>query len=104
MDVARPLKCAKMGFKQMTSQRKCTKERPDPRRFKTLSFSIPSRFIPALSLTPKDFSMWLADGGVKPGIVHGTTDDFGYIITENPPHVHDLPAFLLHLMGIDHTR
>ncbi len=53
---------------------------------------------------PRCFSMWMAGGGVKPGITHGTTDDFGYNITENPVHVHDLQATILHLMGIDHTR
>lgn len=53
---------------------------------------------------PRCFSMWMAGGGVKPGIVHGATDDFGYNITENPVHVHDLHATILHLLGIDHTR
>ncbi len=53
---------------------------------------------------PRCFSMWMAGGGVKPGIVHGATDDFGYNITEKPVHVHDLHATILHLMGIDHTR
>jgi hypothetical protein len=53
---------------------------------------------------PRCFSMWMAGGGVKPGIVYGATDDFGYNITENPVHVHDLHATILHLMGIDHTR
>jgi len=42
--------------------------------------------------------------GVKGGHVHGSTDDFGYNITENPVHVHDLQATILHLLGIDHTR
>jgi hypothetical protein len=53
---------------------------------------------------PRCFSMWMAGGGVKPGIVHGATDDFGYNITEYPVHVHDLHATILHLMGIDHAR
>lgn len=53
---------------------------------------------------PRCFSLWLAGGGIQPGIVHGTTDDFGYNITANPVHVHDLHATLLHLLGIDHTR
>ena len=48
--------------------------------------------------------MWMAGGGVKPGIVHGATDDFGYNIVQDPVHVHDLHATILHLMGIDHTR
>jgi hypothetical protein len=53
---------------------------------------------------PRCFSMWMAGGGVKPGIVHGATDDFGYNITQDPVHVHDLHATILHLMGIDHTK
>jgi hypothetical protein len=50
------------------------------------------------------FSMWLAGGGVKPGYVHGTTDEFGYRAIENRMHVHDLHATILHLMGLDHER
>jgi hypothetical protein len=50
------------------------------------------------------FSWWLAGGGIKPGFVHGATDEFGWNITENPVHVHDMQATLLHLCGIDHTR
>ena len=50
------------------------------------------------------YSWWLAGGGVKPGTVYGTTDDFGWNITENPVHVHDMQATMLHLCGIDHTR
>ncbi len=50
------------------------------------------------------FTMWLAGGGIKPGIVHGETDDFCYNIARDPVHVHDLNATLLHQMGIDHTR
>lgn len=53
---------------------------------------------------PKCFSMWLAGGGSKPGITYGATDDFSYNIVENPMHVHDLHATILHLLGIDHTR
>ena len=52
----------------------------------------------------KAFSWWLAGGGVKPGTVYGATDDFGWNITENPVHVHDMQATMLHLCGIDHTR
>lgn len=51
---------------------------------------------------PRAFSMWMAGGGVKPGLVYGKTDDFSYNITENPVHVHDFQATILHLMGIDH--
>jgi hypothetical protein len=50
------------------------------------------------------FSMWLAGGGIKPGICYGATDDFSYNITENPVDIHDLNATLLHCLGIDHTR
>ncbi|GHB41285.1 DUF1501 domain-containing protein [Mongoliitalea lutea] len=53
---------------------------------------------------PKAFSIWMAGGGVKPGIVYGETDEFGYNITENPVHVHDFHATILHLMGVDHER
>ena len=50
------------------------------------------------------FSMWLAGGGIKPGITYGATDELGYGVVENPVTVHDLHATLLHLMGIDHLR
>ncbi len=50
------------------------------------------------------FSMWLAGGGVKGGMVHGATDEFGFQAVENPVHIHDLHATMLHLMGIDHER
>jgi hypothetical protein len=53
---------------------------------------------------PFAFSIWLAGGGVRPGYVHGATDDFGFHVTENPVHVHDLQATLLHLLGVDHQR
>lgn len=52
----------------------------------------------------KAFSWWMAGGGVKPGSVYGSTDEFGWNITENPVHVHDMQATILHLCGIDHTR
>jgi len=52
----------------------------------------------------KAFSMWLAGGGIKPGITYGATDELGYGVVENPVTVHDLHATLLHLMGIDHLR
>lgn len=48
------------------------------------------------------FTMWLAGGGIKPGITYGATDDLGLTVTENPVHVHDLQATILHLLGIDH--
>jgi uncharacterized protein (DUF1501 family) len=53
---------------------------------------------------PRCFSLWMAGGGIKPGISYGQTDDFSYNIVENPVDVHDLHATLLHLMGIDHER
>jgi hypothetical protein len=48
--------------------------------------------------------VWLAGGGVKGGIEYGKTDDFGFNAVENPVHVHDLHAIILHLLGFDHTR
>ncbi|EMI29169.1 DUF1501 domain-containing protein [Rhodopirellula europaea] len=53
---------------------------------------------------PRCFSLWMAGGGVKPGIVHGATDDFGYNLTEDPVHIHDLHATIMHLLGVDHER
>ena len=53
---------------------------------------------------PRCFTMWMAGGGVRPGIIHGRTDELGYNVVENPVHVHDLQATLLHQMGLDHTR
>jgi hypothetical protein len=53
---------------------------------------------------PRCFTLWLAGGGIKPGITYGTTDDFSYNIVENPVEVHDLHATMLHLMGVDHKK
>ena len=53
---------------------------------------------------PFGFTMWLAGAGVKGGIVHGATDEFGWHAVENKVHVHDLHATLLHVMGLDHER
>ncbi|MDB5310344.1 MAG: hypothetical protein JWO38_4546 [Gemmataceae bacterium] len=50
------------------------------------------------------FTCWLAGGGVKGGTVYGATDEFGFRAQENPVHVHDLHATMLHLLGFDHTR
>ncbi len=50
------------------------------------------------------FSAWLAGGGIRPGIVHGETDDYCYNITADPVHIHDLNATILHCLGIEHTR
>ena len=53
---------------------------------------------------PHGYTIWLAGGGIKPGIVHGATDDFGFFAVENKVHVHDLHATILHQFGLDHTR
>ncbi len=53
---------------------------------------------------PKCFTMWMAGGGVKPGIVHGETDEFSYNVVHNPVHIHEINATILHLMGIDAWR
>jgi len=53
---------------------------------------------------PRCFSIWAAGGGIRPGIVHGKTDDFSYNIVEDPVDVNDLHATLLHLLGFDHER
>ena len=50
------------------------------------------------------YSMWLAGGGIRPGHVHGQTDDYGYNIVRDPVHVHDVNATILHCMGFDHER
>jgi Protein of unknown function (DUF1501) len=50
------------------------------------------------------FSMWMAGGGIRPGIVYGETDDYGYNIIRDPVHIHDLNATLLHCLGFDHER
>lgn len=53
---------------------------------------------------PRCFSLWLAGGGIRPGISYGATDDYSYNIADKPVPVHDLHATMLHLLGIDHTR
>lgn len=53
---------------------------------------------------PRCFTVWMAGGGIKPGVSVGETDDFSYNITRDPVHVHDLNATILHCLGIDHTR
>lgn len=53
---------------------------------------------------PNCFSMWFAGGGMKPGLTLGASDEFGFSVTEDPVHVHDLHATLLHLLGFDHTK
>ena len=53
---------------------------------------------------PFGFSMWMAGAGIKPGMVYGATDEYGWHAVENRVHVHDLHATILHLMGIEHTK
>lgn len=53
---------------------------------------------------PNGFSIWLAGGGVKPGISYGETDEFGYHAVKNKVHMHDLHATILHLLGLDHEK
>ncbi|MDP7017937.1 MAG: DUF1501 domain-containing protein [Pirellulaceae bacterium] len=53
---------------------------------------------------PTAFTVWMAGGGVRGGLTYGSTDEFGYAPTENPVHMHDLHATLLHALGLDHER
>jgi hypothetical protein len=53
---------------------------------------------------PYAFTIWMAGGGIKPGMTYGASDDFGFSVAENPVHVHDFQATILHLLGIDHER
>jgi uncharacterized protein (DUF1501 family) len=53
---------------------------------------------------PRCFSIWMAGGGVKPGIVYGETDELGYNIVKDPVHVHDFQATVLSLFGYDHEK
>ncbi len=53
---------------------------------------------------PDCYSVWMAGGGVKPGLIYGATDELGFKVAENPVHIHDLQATLLHLLGFDHTK
>ena len=53
---------------------------------------------------PRCFTMWMAGGGLKPGTIHGETDDYGYNVVRDPVHVHDLNATVLHQLGFDHER
>jgi hypothetical protein len=48
--------------------------------------------------------MWFAGGGIKPGMTYGATDELGYNVAENPVHIHDMQATLMHLLGIDHEQ
>ena len=53
---------------------------------------------------PSAYTMWLAGGGVKPGLTYGATDELGFHVVENPVHVHDMQATILHLLGFDHEK
>ena len=53
---------------------------------------------------PRCYSVWLAGGGIQPGIVYGETDDYSYNIARDPVHLHDLNATLLHCLGLNHER
>ncbi|MEE2641044.1 MAG: DUF1501 domain-containing protein [Planctomycetota bacterium] len=53
---------------------------------------------------PRCYTKWMAGGGIQPGIVYGETDDFSYNVTENPVHIHDLNATMLHCLGVDHEK
>ncbi len=53
---------------------------------------------------PRCFTVWMAGGGIKPGVVYGATDDFSYNVVENPVQINDLNATILHCLGIDHRR
>ncbi len=53
---------------------------------------------------PRAYSIWMAGGGVKPGVMYGETDDFGYNIVKDPVHINDFHATVLHLMGLNHEQ
>ena len=53
---------------------------------------------------PRCFTVWLAGGGIQPGVSYGKSDDYGYNIVENPVEVHDLHATMLHLLGMNHEK
>jgi len=53
---------------------------------------------------PRCFTLWFTGGGIRPGTTYGKTDPYGYNIAENPVHIHDMHATLMHLLGIDHER
>ncbi len=53
---------------------------------------------------PQAYSIWLAGGGIKPGLSYGATDELGFNVVEKPVHIHDIQATMLHLLGLDHER
>ena len=60
--------------------------------------------MPAGNIITRRSSSWLAGGGVKGGIVHGATDEYGIAVAEKRVHVHDFHATILHLLGLDHEK
>ena len=52
----------------------------------------------------RNYSIWMAGGGIKPGITYGQTDDFCYNVAENPVHIHDFNATILHCLGLNHEK
>jgi hypothetical protein len=66
----------------------------------------PSWNVPSLAKEAKTyaFTLWMAGGGIRPGISYGASDEFGHNVAEKPVHVHDFQATVLHLLGIDHQR
>ena len=73
-------------------------------RFSRLSLPISCQLAWRTVPPPNTFTMWLAGGGTKPGITVGRTDELGFNIVEDPVHMHDMHATILHLLGLDHTR
>jgi hypothetical protein len=53
---------------------------------------------------PQAFTMWLAGGGIQPGITFGATDELGFHTVDNPVHVHDIQATILHCLGLNHEQ
>jgi arylsulfatase A-like enzyme len=53
---------------------------------------------------PRCLTVWMAGGGIKPGVTYGATDDYSYNVVENPVSVHDFHATIMHLLGIDHEK
>ena len=53
---------------------------------------------------PRCFSIWISGGGVRGGMTYGKTDSYSYNVAQDPVHVHDLQATILHLLGVDHER
>ena len=64
----------------------------------------PCRLEPATVTHPHGFTIWLAGGGIKPSMIYGATDEFGYHAVENRVNLYDLNATVLHCLGIDHRR